>query len=202
MKSRPAPVSTASAAAIIWSGVGEVKTWPGQAASSMPTPTKPACSGSCPDPPPEISATLPGTSSARRTKRPSPPSVTMSPCAAMKPSRLSVRRVEGSLISFFMRASLGVRTAWQLHLFDMAHERAHDFGDELVELVVAFGAAEVGDLQHEIAGRRPRLGRTHACAVCFSIGREELLALVRGEVADREHRLQMLRGDRHRVGGT
>ena len=36
MNSTPAPVSTASAAASIWSGVGEVKTWPGQAASSMP----------------------------------------------------------------------------------------------------------------------------------------------------------------------
>ena len=48
------------AAAIIWSGVGEVNTWPGQAASSMPWPTKPACSGSWPEPPPEISATLPG----------------------------------------------------------------------------------------------------------------------------------------------
>jgi hypothetical protein len=35
----PAPVSTASAASIIWSGVGDVKTWPGQAASSMPRPT-------------------------------------------------------------------------------------------------------------------------------------------------------------------
>jgi hypothetical protein len=27
-------------------GVGDVNTWPGQAASSMPWPTKPACSGS------------------------------------------------------------------------------------------------------------------------------------------------------------
>ena len=60
MNKRPAPPSTASAAATIWSGVGEVKTSPGQAASSMPRPTKPACSGSCPEPPPEISATLPG----------------------------------------------------------------------------------------------------------------------------------------------
>ena len=60
MNSTPAPESTAWAAASIWSGVGEVKTWPGQAASSMPTPTRPACIGSWPEPPPEISATLPG----------------------------------------------------------------------------------------------------------------------------------------------
>ena len=64
MKRTPAPPSTASAAAIIWSGVGEVKTWPGQAASSMPRPTKPAWSGSWPEPPPETSATLPGLSFA------------------------------------------------------------------------------------------------------------------------------------------
>ena len=57
---QPAPVSTASMAAAIWSGVGEVNTWPGQAASSMPWPTKPACRGSWPEPPPDISATLPG----------------------------------------------------------------------------------------------------------------------------------------------
>ena len=38
MNRTPAPESTACAAASIWSGVGEVKTWPGQAASSMPTP--------------------------------------------------------------------------------------------------------------------------------------------------------------------
>ena len=35
--------STASMAAAIWFGVGDVNTWPGQAASSMPRPTKPAC---------------------------------------------------------------------------------------------------------------------------------------------------------------
>jgi len=46
-------------ASTIWSGVGEVKTSPQQAASSMPVPTKPPCRGSCPDPPPETSATLP-----------------------------------------------------------------------------------------------------------------------------------------------
>src|ERR1017187_4574073 len=56
MKRTPAPVSTACAAASIWSGVGEVKTWPGQAASSMPWPTKPVCSGSWPGPPPAINA--------------------------------------------------------------------------------------------------------------------------------------------------
>ena len=69
MKRTPAPPSTAWAAASIWSGVGEVKTWPGQAASSMPTPTKPACIGSWPEPPPEISATLPARVGAARVTK-------------------------------------------------------------------------------------------------------------------------------------
>ncbi len=50
----------------IWSGVGEVKTSPGQAASSMPMPTKPPCIGSCPLPPPETRATLPATGASAR----------------------------------------------------------------------------------------------------------------------------------------
>src|ERR671931_501439 len=52
MCTTPAPPSTALVAASIWSGTGEVNTSPGQAASSIPSPTKPACSGSCPFPPP------------------------------------------------------------------------------------------------------------------------------------------------------
>ena len=75
--------STAFVASYIWSGVGEVKTWPGQAASSMPKPTNPAWSGSCPDPPPEISATLPGVSLARRTNFRSSPRTTMSAWASV-----------------------------------------------------------------------------------------------------------------------
>src|ERR1041384_6496162 len=52
MCSTPAPPSTAFVASSIWSGVGEVNTSPGQAASSMPRPTKPPCIGSRPEPPP------------------------------------------------------------------------------------------------------------------------------------------------------
>ncbi|GBC87762.1 hypothetical protein HRbin12_01780 [bacterium HR12] len=55
----PAPPLTCWVARSIWSGVGEVKTSPGQAASSMPIPTKPPCIGSCPLPPPETIPTLP-----------------------------------------------------------------------------------------------------------------------------------------------
>src|SRR3954468_18482680 len=60
MCTTPAPPSTALVAASIWSGTGEVKTSPGQAASSMPSPTKPPCSGSWPEAPPGTRAPLPG----------------------------------------------------------------------------------------------------------------------------------------------
>src|ERR687884_435689 len=66
MWTTPAPPSTAFVAASIWSGTGEVKTAPGHAASSMPVPTKPPCSGSWPEPPPETSAALPLTGSSLR----------------------------------------------------------------------------------------------------------------------------------------
>src|SRR3954465_187580 len=59
MCTTPAPPSTALVAASICSGTGEVNTAPGHAASSMPRPTKPPCSGSWPEPPPETSATFP-----------------------------------------------------------------------------------------------------------------------------------------------
>ena len=45
MCSTPAPPLTARVAASIWSGVGDVKTCPGQAASSIPLPTKPRVHG-------------------------------------------------------------------------------------------------------------------------------------------------------------
>ena len=105
----PAPAFTAWAAASIWSGVGEVNTWPGQAASSMPCPTNPAWSGSWPEPPPEIIPTLPGLTLRRRTNLCSSPSATISPCAATKPSRLSARIVSTALMSFFTDAPLGAR---------------------------------------------------------------------------------------------
>src|SRR4051812_20337914 len=111
MNNTPAPVSTAIAAASIWSGVGEVKTCPGQAASSMPWPTKPACSGSCPDPPPDTSATLPLLSCARRTNLPSSPSATMPECASQNPFRLSCRMPSTALISFFMGCLLALSIA-------------------------------------------------------------------------------------------
>ena len=67
MWSTPAPPSTALVAASIWSGTGDVKTAPGQAASSMPMPTNPPCIGSWPEPPPEMIPTLPAFGASLRT---------------------------------------------------------------------------------------------------------------------------------------
>src|SRR6266849_610059 len=67
MCTTPAPPSTAFVAASICPGTGEVKTSPGAAASSMPSPTNPPCRGSCPDPPPEMRATLPFLGASLRT---------------------------------------------------------------------------------------------------------------------------------------
>ena len=66
MWSTPAPPSTFLVAHSIWSGVGEVNTSPGQAASSIPMPTNPPCIGSCPDPPPETTPTFPCTGASFR----------------------------------------------------------------------------------------------------------------------------------------
>src|SRR6266536_140832 len=102
MWSTPAPPLTAFVASSIWSGVGDVNTSPGQAASSIPSPTKPPCIGSCPEPPPETRPTLPCTGASARTitfgsywtrKR--------SAWAAAMPCRASVTTSSGLLISFF-----------------------------------------------------------------------------------------------------
>src|SRR5919109_4181494 len=99
----PAPPFTALVASSIWSGVGEVNTSPGQAASSMPIPTKPPCIGSCPEPPPETSPTLPCTGASARTTMLGPKlTLTRSPCAAAMPWSSSVTTSSGLLISFFI----------------------------------------------------------------------------------------------------
>src|SRR5215211_2759895 len=103
MWSTPAPPSTAFVAASIWSGTGEVNTSPGQAASSIPSPTKPPCSGSWPEPPPDTSATLPCRGASLRTTICASGSTRrMSPCAAARPASDSLTTRSGSLSSFLM----------------------------------------------------------------------------------------------------
>src|SRR3954454_802272 len=99
----PAPPSTAFVAASICSGTGEVNTSPGQAASSMPSPTKPPWSGSWPEPPPDTRATLPSRGApARSTICASRSTRRMSPCAAARPASDSLTTRSGSLRNFLM----------------------------------------------------------------------------------------------------
>src|SRR5882672_11715836 len=100
----------------------------------MPTPTKPACSGSCPEPPPESSATLPGLGTRRRTNLRSGPSTTMSACEAAKPSRLSARTVSAAFISFFMTEPPCVLAAfWRLlDVVDEFPQPTDEVGDHRV----------------------------------------------------------------------
>src|SRR5436190_7844654 len=102
----PAPPLTAFVASIIWSGVGEVKTSPGQAASSIPGPTKPPCMGSCPEPPPDTIPTFPSTgASARTTNDGSYDTRKRSPYASSTPSSASRTTASGALINFFIVSS-------------------------------------------------------------------------------------------------
>lgn len=105
MNSTPAPLFTAAAARSIWSGTGDVKTSPGQAADNIPGPTKPPCSGSCPDPPPDTSPTLPGTGASRRTITRLSTSTVSSGCAAAIPRSASATTVSATLMSIFMGTS-------------------------------------------------------------------------------------------------
>src|SRR4051812_38067772 len=106
MSSAPASPVVAVTAACTASGVGEVNTAPGTAAASMPWPTKPPCSGSCPDPPPEMTATLPATgASALITTSGSYWTRRTSACAAASPRSDSATTFAGSLMIFFTAAS-------------------------------------------------------------------------------------------------
>src|SRR5882672_7041044 len=204
MNSAPAPVSTASAASIIWSGVGEVKTWPGQAASSIPRPTKPACNGSCPEPPPEIRATLPDFKLRRRTNLRSGPSSRISACAAAKPSRLSSSTVSAPLISFFINAlpicSLAVRINPSADGLGVARKLRRKIDDELFERAVLLVVAEVGHSHRDGARARFAMGCAQPTRMRASIRFQERRALGTGQMADFEDDRDMLGRNRHQIG--
>src|SRR3954466_14170610 len=194
MNSVPAPPSTASAAASIWSGVGEVNTWPGQAASSMPRPTNPPCSGSWPEPPPEISATLPDFSVLRRMNLWPPPSVTMSACAAAKPSKLFGSMSSMALINFFMLSShsraggLSRRDddRWLAALGGDAGYPLDEVVDRAVERRALLGIAQIGHRRRDMP-RTLHLSVYRSLArVREAIGAKEHVALLLAEMADGE----------------
>src|ERR671914_192777 len=106
MWSTPAPPSTALVASSIWSGVGEVNTSPGHAASSMPRPTKPPCIGSWPEPPPGTKPTLPPPrAAARPTPRRPPAAASDGGCRAVAGARR--RGVRRALEARLRRLGLG-----------------------------------------------------------------------------------------------
>src|SRR4030095_3877427 len=203
MNSTPAPVSTASAASSIWSGVGEVKTWPGQAASSIPRPTKPACSGSCPEPPPEISATLPGFKDRRRTNLRSGPRSRISACAAAKPSRLSSSTVSAPVISFFINALPMVHLRFEKNpsadALGVARKLRGKIDDELFERAVLLVVAEIGHRYRDGARARFAMGWAQPAGMRASVGFQEGRALGAGHMADFEDDRDMLRRNRHQI---
>src|SRR5882724_13355223 len=148
MNRTPPPVSAASAAARMRSGVGEVKTWPGQAASSMPCPTKPECSGSCPEPPPDTRATLPGFWFRRCTNGACSPMRTMSECAAQNPARLSLSTFSAALISFFILPS-PFAIASASGILDQPCDFLRELAQQRVQLVVLLFRPQIRQHQCE-----------------------------------------------------
>src|SRR5713226_5288492 len=150
MWTTPAPPSTALVAASIWPGTGEVNTSPGAAASSMPSPTNPPCSGSWPDPPPEIKATLPFLGASLRTMIWFATSYrSRSGWAAASPFRDSFTTAAGSLRNFriwlvptailhfsYRETDLVGRCARAFVVSDRLNDRSRDqpgVGQEVVE---------------------------------------------------------------------
>src|SRR5882672_5257607 len=200
MSSTPRPPSTACAAAAIWSGVGEVNTCPGQAASSIPWPTKPACRGSCPLPPPETNATLPFRGAARVTKAGFSWTERMSRWASARPRNASETTFTASLMNFFMAPSFSEASVDQLgHALD-------EIPDQGLQGPLLPRGAEHRDLQRQDlpAGYRPFLAR-HAVRRARRMGEavslEERLPLLGREMTDLEDGRQVPRGDGHRVDG-
>src|SRR6201993_1036252 len=156
MNNTPPPVSTASAAARMRSGVGEVKTWPGQAASSMPCPTNPECSGSWPEPPPDKRATLPGVRWRRNTNGAVSPMRTMSACAAQNPARLSLTTSSTALISFFMAPSSCLVASASAFL-DQPCNFLRELTEKRVQLVVLLFRAKIRQHQQQSPAPLPLL---------------------------------------------
>src|SRR3954468_510448 len=174
----PAPPSTALVASSIWSGVGEVNTSPGHAASSIPRPTKPPCIGSLPAPPPETMPTLPLTgASARTTTYGSNITRMASWWAADIPSSASRTTASGSLMSFFICPPLlgtGVRSRHRIGARSVGSIRPAE-REGLLRLA---GSHRRVHVQH-VAGRRGLAGRGPPLAL--------------PELADLRHHLAALR---------
>src|SRR5271157_3641484 len=136
----------------------------------MPLPTNPACSGSCPEPPPETRATLPGLRVLRRTNLRSSPAIMMSACAATKPSKLSSSKVCGELRNFFIdlpmlwkwtlrpQLDLRERHAHSIVVPDKLRQSARRLAHQFVKSTIFSWITEVVDLEFQAAQSRALAG--------------------------------------------
>src|SRR6185369_16150529 len=159
----------------------------------MPCPTKPAWSGSCPDPPPESKPTLPGFRVLRCTNSRSAPKVTISAWAAANPSRLSDRTVSAPLISFFI--------AFLPLVFCQFSDPRRDIGQQPIQRMVLRLVFQIRHIDRDrpetVILAMPRaleLARVRA-----AIGFEEGSAIAGREQADLEDHIDMLHRYRCRV---
>src|SRR5262245_49628042 len=158
----------------------------------MPCPTSPACNGSWPDPPPEISTTLPDFGRRRRTKRCSSSSAKMSECAATSPSRLSVSTVSTLLINFFIELLL-IRTG--KHAGNLAGE----IHDQRIEAGIALRIAEIGQGEHLAPHLAAGAVIQMPDGMRLGIGVEKPPAGGLREVAELEDRVEMADRNRCRI---
>src|SRR5829696_8920628 len=156
--STPAPPSTALVAASIWSGTGDVKTAPGQAASSMPSPTKPPCIGSWPLPPPEMMPTLPLICAPARTMKSGSSCTAIRPvCARAMPASASLASLSGELISFFTVKPPYLCLHRQRHRQHTGDDSADDRADDRDPGIAPIRVTFAGDRQHEVRDARAEI---------------------------------------------
>src|SRR5919106_509475 len=154
-----APPSTAFVAASIWSGTGEVKTAPGQAASSMPRPTKPPCIGSWPEPPPEITPTLPWRGASARTTTFGSMTFSRSPCAAAMPASASSTTASAALMSFFIASSHSQGVREQRGVGDCTDRAADERANHRNPRVLPVGRSLARDRQDRVGDARTEVTR-------------------------------------------
>src|SRR5687767_12091188 len=137
--------------------------------------------------------TLPRFRLRRRTNLRSSPKVTMSACAAAKPSRLSPSNVSVPLISFF---TVVLPLFLSVVLADLARDQPGDarrhVAQHLVQLRVLRRVVEIRHIEGDVTEMRARPVRLlQAAGVCALIGLQERAPLGVREAAGIEDDLDM-----------
>src|SRR6201987_6161824 len=143
----------------------------------MPLPTNPPWSGSCPEPPPETSAPLPGTgASLRRTSWFSASMRTRSACASPRPVSDSLTTSAGSLMNFF---TLATATLTSRSSLDDRGLGAVGLGDGFLD-----GVEDPPRRRDEVVCECRDSGTNE---VCRKVGAKEFDPVVRVRPVDRLH---------------